>query len=52
MTPVGVNQSRIDVDVIPAAVLAGIDAVTDGGSSLYGADAVARRAQFPHPAEV
>ncbi len=41
LTPVGVGQSRIDVDVIPAAVLSGIDAVTDGGSSLYGADAVA-----------
>lgn len=41
MTPVGVNQSSIDVDIIPAAVIAGIDAVTDGGSSLYGADAVA-----------
>jgi iron complex outermembrane receptor protein len=41
MTPVGVNQSSIDTDVIPAAVIVGIDAVTDGGSSLYGADAVA-----------
>ena len=41
LTPVGVGQSRIDVDVIPAAVLGGIDAVTDGGSSLYGADAIA-----------
>ena len=40
LTPVGVNQASIDVDIIPAAVLAGIDAVTDGGSSLYGADAV------------
>lgn len=39
--PVGVNQSSVDVDVIPAAVLAGMDVVTDGGSSLYGADAVA-----------
>ncbi|MGE3690460.1 MAG: TonB-dependent receptor plug domain-containing protein [Novosphingobium sp.] len=40
MTPVGVNQAAIDVDVIPSSVLAGIDAVTDGGASLYGADAV------------
>ncbi|MFM5906341.1 MAG: TonB-dependent receptor plug domain-containing protein [Novosphingobium sp.] len=40
-TPVGVNQSSVDVDIIPAAVLAGMDVVTDGGSSLYGADAVA-----------
>lgn len=40
-TPVGVNQASIDVDIIPAVVIAGIDAVTDGGSSLYGADAVA-----------
>lgn len=41
LTPVGVNQASIDVDVIPSAVLAGIDVVTDGGSSLYGADGVA-----------
>ena len=41
LTPVGVNQAAIDVDIIPAAVLEGVDAVTDGGSSLYGADAVA-----------
>jgi iron complex outermembrane receptor protein len=40
-TPVGVNQSSIDVDIIPAAVLSGMDVITDGGSSLYGADAVA-----------
>ncbi len=40
-TPVGVNQAAIDVDIIPASVLEGIDVVTDGGSSLYGADAVA-----------
>ncbi|GAC1613109.1 MAG: TonB-dependent receptor [Novosphingobium sp.] len=39
--PVGVNQSATDPDVVPAAVLEGIDVVTDGGSSLYGADAVA-----------
>lgn len=41
LTPVGVNQSSLDVDIIPAAVVEGIDVVTDGGSSLYGADAVA-----------
>jgi iron complex outermembrane receptor protein len=41
LTPVGVNQASIDADIIPAAVMAGIDVVTDGGSSLYGADAVA-----------
>ncbi len=40
VTPVGVNQSAVDVDIIPAAVLAGLEVVTDGGSSLYGADAV------------
>jgi iron complex outermembrane recepter protein len=40
-TPVGVNQASVDVDLIPAIVLAGVDVVTDGGSSLYGADAVA-----------
>jgi iron complex outermembrane recepter protein len=39
--PVGINQASPDVDIIPAAVLEGIDVVTDGGSSLYGADAVA-----------
>jgi iron complex outermembrane receptor protein len=41
LTPVGVNQASVDVDIIPSAVLEGVDAVTDGGSSLYGADAVA-----------
>lgn len=45
-TPVGVNQSSVDVDVIPAAVLAGMDVVTDGGSSLYGADAIAGVVNF------
>lgn len=39
--PVGVNQSSVDVDIIPAAVIAGVEVTTDGGSSLYGADAVA-----------
>lgn len=41
VTPVGVNQAAIDVDLIPSVVIGGIDVVTDGGSSLYGADAVA-----------
>ena len=40
ITPVGSNSSSPDVDIIPSAVLAGVDIVTDGGSSLYGADAV------------
>ena len=41
LTPVGVSQASPDVDIIPTAVLAGVDVVTDGGTSLYGADAVA-----------
>lgn len=41
LTPVGSNASSVDPDIIPSAVLAGLDIVTDGGSSLYGADAVA-----------
>jgi len=41
LTPVGSNASSVDPDVIPANVLTGVDIVTDGGSSLYGADAVA-----------
>lgn len=41
LTPVGVGQASIDVDIIPGNVLAGVDALTDGGTSLYGADAVA-----------
>jgi len=40
LTPVGVNQAAVDADIIPTAVLEGVDALTDGGSSLYGADAV------------
>ncbi len=40
ITPVGSNSSSPDVDIVPTAVLAGVDIVTDGGSSLYGADAV------------
>jgi iron complex outermembrane receptor protein len=41
LTPVGVNQASVDADIIPAAIMTGVDVVTDGGSSLYGADAVA-----------
>jgi iron complex outermembrane receptor protein len=41
LAPVGVRQAAVDADIIPGAVLEGVDAVTDGGSSLYGADAVA-----------
>jgi iron complex outermembrane receptor protein len=41
IAPVGTNASSVDPDVVPAAILQGIDIVTDGGSSLYGADAVA-----------
>ena len=41
ITPVGANASSVDPDVIPGEVLSGIDIVTDGGSALYGADAVA-----------
>lgn len=40
ITPVGVKESGIDVDIIPAMALEGVDVVTEGGSSLYGADAV------------
>ena len=41
LTPVGSNASSVDPDIVPAAVLQGVDIVTDGGSSIYGADAVA-----------
>jgi iron complex outermembrane recepter protein len=41
LTPVGVNQASVDADIIPSAIIEGVDVVTDGGSSLYGADAVA-----------
>lgn len=46
IAPVGVNLSAVDVDTIPAAVLEGVDVVTDGGSSLYGADGVAGVVNF------
>ena len=37
----GVNQASIDPDVIPVAAIARVDVVTEGGSAIYGADAVA-----------
>ncbi len=40
ITPVGTNASAVDVDIIPTSILERVDIVTDGGSSLYGADAV------------
>lgn len=40
VTPVGVAQSDMDPDIIPGNVIQSVDIVTDGGSSLYGADAV------------
>lgn len=40
ITPVGVAQSSVDPDLIPASVIERVEVITDGGSSLYGADAV------------
>ncbi|TGD71730.1 TonB-dependent receptor [Mangrovimicrobium sediminis] len=40
ITPVGTDQASPDPDVIPTAVMQRVEVVTDGGSSLYGADAV------------
>ena len=40
ITPMGLDQASLDPDVIPASVIERVDIVTDGGSSLYGADAV------------
>jgi iron complex outermembrane receptor protein len=40
LTPMGVDQSSLDADVIPGRVIEQVAIVTDGGSSLYGADAV------------
>lgn len=40
LTPVGVEESALDPDIIPAAILDRVDIVPDGGSALYGADAV------------
>lgn len=40
LAPVGTDQASLDPDVIPAIAMRRIEIVTDGGSSLYGADAV------------
>jgi iron complex outermembrane recepter protein len=40
MTPVGIDQSSPDSDIIPGRVIQRLEIITDGGSSLYGADAV------------
>ncbi len=40
LAPVGTDQSSLDPDVIPGLVLDRVEMVTDGGSFLYGADAV------------
>ena len=37
----GVNQASIDPDLIPTGAIARVEVVTEGGSSTYGADAVA-----------
>jgi len=37
----GVSQASIDPDVIPIAAIERVDVVTEGGSAIYGADAVA-----------
>ncbi len=41
IAPVGVREASVDADIFFGGVLQGVDIVTDGGSSLYGADAVA-----------
>jgi len=41
IAPVGVQAAIVDADIVLASTLQGVDIVTDGGSSLYGADAVA-----------
>lgn len=38
---VGVNQASIDPDLIPTGAIERVDVVTEGGSAIYGADAVA-----------
>lgn len=40
MVPMGVDQASFDPDFMPPGSLQGVEVVTDGGSSLYGADAV------------
>ncbi|WP_310534136.1 TonB-dependent receptor domain-containing protein [Novosphingobium sp.] len=37
----GVNQASVDPDLIPTGAIARVDVVTEGGSAIYGADAVA-----------
>ena len=37
----GVNQASIDPDLIPTGAIERVEVVTEGGSSVYGADAVA-----------
>lgn len=36
----GILQTAPDIGMIPPSIISGIDVVTDGGSALYGADAV------------
>lgn len=43
---VGVFEASVDPDSIPTAIVERLDVVTDGGSSLYGADAIAGVANF------
>ncbi len=40
MAPMGTDVSSVDPDIIPSIVMQRVEVVTDGGSSLYGADAV------------
>ncbi|GAB3113221.1 TonB-dependent receptor [Aestuariicella hydrocarbonica] len=40
ITPIGLDQASIDPDIIPGAIIERVEVITDGGSSLYGADAV------------
>lgn len=40
LAPVGTDQSSLDPDVVPSIVMQRVEVMTDGGSSLYGADAV------------
>ncbi|BFM06591.1 TonB-dependent receptor domain-containing protein [Halioxenophilus aromaticivorans] len=40
MAPMGIGQSSFDPDFIPGIAIERVEVITDGGSSLYGADAV------------
>ncbi len=40
LVPVGTDQSSMDADAVPANVMRRVEIVTDGGSAIYGADAV------------